>query len=93
MGKVEWGVCSEFPLLLKEWGDEVVVYHTGSANTHLLSSFAAAVLRELQKQPQTVDKLVDSLSSVGFLDSSCDFTEIENCLHQLERLFLVEQSQ
>ena len=44
------------------WGDEVMVYHHGSADTHKLSVPAIHALEHLQKEPLTVDQLFKRLA-------------------------------
>ena len=61
---VKWRTITGFELLWRVWNDEHIIYHTGSGDTHLLSSDAAKVLRSLQKDAATISDLENKLASV-----------------------------
>lgn len=49
-----WHVAPTAGLLWTTWGDECVVYHGASGDTHLLNPIAADILRRLQSSPASV---------------------------------------
>lgn len=42
-----WSVCAGTRLEWKRWGEDVIIFHENSGNTHCLNPFAAAVLKRL----------------------------------------------
>ncbi|MEX0777451.1 MAG: HPr-rel-A system PqqD family peptide chaperone [Phycisphaeraceae bacterium] len=56
-----WRTPRENQLLWRRWGDEVVVYHTGSGDTHQLSPLAVLILEDLARQPRSTDELIAHL--------------------------------
>lgn len=82
-----------YPLLWHNWGDEFVVYHTGSGNTHALDYLAANVLKLLQASPANMAELAETVSRHLDLEQDDDLYEyIERILREFERLGLVEQN-
>lgn len=83
---LKWQVIAGVELAWKIWGDEQVVYHGGSGDTHLLNPVAARLLRTLQESPSSILELSDEV--VG--DDLCE--EIEQNIRLLNRLCLIEPS-
>ena len=64
----KWVVSAASRLSWRVWGDDVMVYHHGSADTHKLSVPAIHALEHLQKEPLTVDQLIERLAdALGFI--------------------------
>jgi len=57
-----WTVSAASQLSWRVWGDDVMVYHHGSADTHKLGVPAIHALEHLQKEPLTVDQLIGRLA-------------------------------
>jgi PqqD family protein of HPr-rel-A system len=73
------------------WEDQLVVYHPGSGDTHLLNLVAGEVLESLQQSPANVVELTDRVALR--LDRQPDeplLAQIEQLLHELDELGLVE---
>ncbi|MGH8679551.1 MAG: HPr-rel-A system PqqD family peptide chaperone [Burkholderiales bacterium] len=45
-------------LLWRSWDDEFVVFNVASNQTHLLDAFSAAVLKEIEASPKTMEALI-----------------------------------
>ncbi len=86
-----WRVNAGFDLLWHSWGDEHVVYHCGSGDTHLLDAAATGLLRYLREaRVATMDDLsLPVAAALGMpADEALEYTG--NLLEELERLSLVE---
>ena len=75
-----WAVSAASRLSWRVWGDDVMVYHHGSADTHKLSVPAIRALESLQKESLTVDELIERLA--GALDVMAD-DELREYTHKL----------
>jgi PqqD family protein of HPr-rel-A system len=88
----EWHVVGAFELLWRSWGDEVIVYHTGSGDTHLLSPAAAEVLRTLQRTPTNAKELTAQVAASLKTPPDEEFElHIEDVLATLNRLGIIER--
>jgi len=52
-----WRLCGAVTLLWRSWDDEFVVFNLASNQTHLLDAFSAAVLKEIEASPKTMEAL------------------------------------
>jgi PqqD family protein of HPr-rel-A system len=79
-----WTTIQGFSLQWRSWGNEHLVFHPGSGDTHLLDSQSAQVLKEIQNRPMgnmELRQLIEKHSSV-------DQHTAQICLAQtLSRLF------
>jgi PqqD family protein of HPr-rel-A system len=85
---VKWRTVTEFGLLQRSWGDEGILYHTGSGDTHQLNPLATEVLQALQRTPTTVKDLIGQLATR--FDISRE-NELEDVLAKLERHGIIER--
>lgn len=58
-----WQLPTGCEVLMRAWGDEVVVYHSCSGDTHLVDALGAEVLNCLLQGPHTVEALLDHILS------------------------------
>lgn len=58
-----WQITSGFELYWRSWGNEYVVYHSGTGDTHLLNKLAASVLESLKQAPSDIPSLSKQLAS------------------------------
>lgn len=75
MGHVVWCICAGARLGWKQWGDDVVVFHENSGNTHLLNLFAATALKLLLGGPASAEDLARAASaalSIPYDPDLCD---------------------
>ena len=56
-------------MIFKYWGDDCVVYHPESGNTHLLSTPHAQLL-ELLREPQTREETIKQIIAASFADTN-----------------------
>lgn len=91
MTDVQWQVSGPAALVLIDWGEEVAVYHTGSGDTHLVTPFAAHLLRTLESGACGLNDLVSSLSEVSFESDMSVQDMIQRVLTELYRLNIIEQ--
>lgn len=75
-----WCLTPDADLSWHRWGDEVLVHHAASNDTHRLSAWAAALLLELVGRPR-LDR--DALAAACELDPS-DVDEAMQALAELE---------
>ena len=90
-----WQVQQDFEFLTHGFEeDELVIYHTGSGHTHLLSSLQSEAFTYLQQQPSTLQDLTCHLINVFDINADSEFyAEIEKLLLSLYRFDIVEQCQ
>lgn len=76
---------------LKDWGENVLVYHFPSGNTHLLNPTAALTLELIIKNPRTTWDLAQQLSSILELKFDQEvITHVQVILDNLDELGLIE---
>jgi PqqD family protein of HPr-rel-A system len=73
------------------WDDQLVVYHRGSGNTHLLNLLAGEVLDCLGQSPAGAAELAGRVAGRLDLQPDPDFLQrMEALLNELEELGIVE---
>lgn len=78
-------------LYLHSWGDEFVVYHSHSGDTHLLGPAAAHILLALQQAPSNSIILSKSLPPLLGVETDDEFIlKIDEILADLATLALIE---
>jgi hypothetical protein len=81
-----WTQARKFDLIVRSFGDELLVYHTGSGETHCLNGNACAVFRALAESELPL--------SAGHIKTQCLNGGTENdaqrLLEELAALHLVE---
>lgn len=73
------------------WGEEYVVYHALSGNTHLIGKAAADILIALQQHTADTQSLSRSLAAMMGVRTSAEFMlEMNRILADLSKLSLIE---
>ena len=89
-----WKVNSEFPLYWRSWGDEFVIYNSGSGDTHLLDPVAAEALQNLEQESADLSELVVRVATSLEIEPDTDFASyLEQLLSDLYKLGLIERIQ
>ena len=84
-----WRVVEGVELLCREWEGQLVLYHGGTGNTHLLDGDVAAVFKLLRRGPASVRRLAASLKG-GDGKGDCPEDRLVRILGALQRLDIVE---
>ena len=88
----EWVVDGDAALLLRQWGDECVVYNSVSGDTHLLNALGGVALASLLQAPATADGLAQRVASqLGFEVDEALLEMIGTLLGDFERIGLIRQ--
>jgi len=73
------------------WGDQYVVYNSGSANTHVLDAITAFVLHQVVERGYGTRELFRETRALLQLDDAEGFQrKLEATLRQLQELGLIE---
>lgn len=90
---IEWRVSEDFVILWEEWGDDTIIYHSGSGQTHLLNEIAVYVLQFLQRGSASFSSLLVGLDEniEGGLNAGIR-QHVRELLDRFELLGLVEVS-
>lgn len=91
-GSPRWTAGRTHSLLWHSWDeDELLVYHSGSGDTHLLNAVAAEVLRQLERSPLEASELTPHVArALGHPPNSELRSYIDQLLDYLDSLGLVE---
>lgn len=90
--QVGWFSDPAFPLSVRHWDDEYVVYHPGSGDTHLLDASRYLLLTQLGREPAPAAVIAERLAARLELPDDVEFTEkIETLLSDLYGLGLIEK--
>jgi len=86
-----WQLTAPGELRWVEWGDEWLLYHGASGDTHLLEPLAVEVLQALQRAPATAEGLVDGLALDGDEETRRHLSDyIASLCATLSRLGVIE---
>ncbi len=86
-----WRAASRAPLSWRQWGDEAVVFHPDSGDTHLLDALAAEILRRLESAPASRAALLEHLSRRPRPPVANDLEEaVTSVLQVFEEVGLIE---
>ena len=86
-----WTVPPESHLHWQSWGDEFVVYNSGSGDTHLLDPVAAEALQSLERQPVDLSELGRSVAEALEINLDDKLSAyLERLVSDFHRLGLVE---
>ncbi len=88
---IEWRVSEDFVILWEEWGEDTIIYHSGSGQTHLLNEIAVYVLQFLQHGSASFSALLAGLDGniEGGLNAGIR-QNVRELLDRFERLGLIE---
>ena len=90
----QWRVPAETDLLWRVWGEEFLVYHVQSGNTHLLNPIAAEALRCIQAQGAGTDarQLAAQVAAQLALNGAQDLTaHMSELLQAFDESGLIER--
>lgn len=89
---MRWFSDPAFPLAVRHWDDDYLVYHPGSGDTHLLDAGRYLLLAQLDREPASAAEIAGRLAAQLELPDDSDFTEqVETLLSDLYGLGLVEK--
>ena len=92
VGSTRWRAMSGYTLHWHSWGDEHIVYNTGSGDTHLFNDFAVLILRTLQDKSATLGELSQLCATSFNLDEDEELHEqLNELLVELDRLGMIER--
>jgi len=86
----KWQIVSGVELVWKVWGDEHLIYHSGSSDVHLLSPIVAKIVRDLQNAPIELTDLAKSYPFDGDSAGELPSQNIKEIIRQLYKLCLIE---
>ena len=88
-----WRVPADSPLDWTQCGDEHIVFHRASGETHYLNDLTALALRMLEEKPSDTRELSIQLAGFLCISASEDFHQQIDCLlSRLDQLGIVERS-
>ncbi|MGD2064114.1 MAG: HPr-rel-A system PqqD family peptide chaperone [Nitrospirota bacterium] len=86
-----WQLTAPAEMRWVQWGDEWVLYHGASGDTHLLDGLAVEVLRSLEHAPATAEGLVAGLAQDGDEETRRQLSAyIDSLVSTLARLGVIE---
>jgi len=90
-GGLHWQLTTPGEFRWVQWGNEWVMYHGASGDTHLLDSLAVEVLKELQRAPSTTAGLVEGFIQDGDAESRRQLSDyIDSLFTTLARFGVIE---
>lgn len=88
---VTWRRLTQFPLHILSFGEDAVVYHSGSGNTHQLDELSLVILEALTDEPCDLASLSARVASLTGLDDGPDLRiAIELRLSELAKHAMVK---
>jgi len=86
-----WQLTAPGELRWVQWGDEWLLYHGASGDTHLLEPLAAEVLQALKRAPSTAAGLIEDLARDGDAETRRRLSDyIDSLCATLARLGVIE---
>jgi PqqD family protein of HPr-rel-A system len=85
---VSWTISGNPLLRCRQWGDEYVVYHEQSGDTHLLDQAGISILNYLTANTADIDAIFAHIAQTAGMEVDVD--ELEEMLGNLTRLGLVQ---
>jgi len=86
-----WQQLNGVDFLQRRWEGELVVYNTGSGDTHLLETLSAEIFIHLQEQPAGLPQIVEHIADTFLYEVDEELkTHISDMLVQLQKLRLIE---
>lgn len=86
-----WRLCEAATLLWRSWDDEFVVFNIAANQTHLLDAFSAAVLKELEVSPKTLQALTSHFAAALGTDGGQVSQRLEDAGARFAELGLIER--
>lgn len=87
-----WTISHLGTFTWQSWDDdEIVVYHSASGATHVLTPPAAAVIQELEQSDLRQEEIVERVAKTLDCDSDEHFTDqVRQLLEEFDQLGLIE---
>jgi len=85
-----WRIVSGIELKWKTWGDDQLVYHSGSGDVHLLNPLVVELLRALQIGPLSFVEMKNKFSVQGDKPDQIQGVHLDEIIRQLKKLDLIE---
>ena len=86
-----WRLCEVVTLLWLSWDDEFVVFNIAANQTHLLDAFSAAVLKQLEASPKTLEALTGHFAAELGADPEKVSRRLEEACARFAELGLIER--
>lgn len=89
-----WRLAEQVEILAREWDGQLVLYHGGTGDTHLLDEYAALIYRVLSRGPADRDSLLAAMApdSKEALPAAEQLSRLTRTLEALQRLNILEPS-
>ena len=88
---VLWRAVPDVKLHWTQWGDEYVVYNTGSGDTHVLDPVSALLVQQITESSGSTAELCRRVAILLTLEATGEFQEsLEQTLRRLDALGLIE---
>ena len=89
--RVLWRAVPDIKLHWIQWGDEYVVYNTGSGDTHVLDAVSALLVHQIKERSCTTAELTSGLETLLKIDVTSEVKQsLEDTLRHLDTLGLIE---
>ena len=88
--RAAWRLRRDADLHWRQWGDQHVVFHPASGDTHLLNDVTAELLRRLDEGPADLDALLQVASRDSAPVADDLSARIERLLEWFDDLGLIE---
>ncbi len=86
-----WFSLAAFPLLIRHFGEECLVFHAGAADTFVLDAFAGLLLAQLSVEPRSSHELSVALAhELDLLVDAHLLEQVTSLLSDLYGLGLIE---
>jgi len=90
---IRWAVPEGNGLAWRKWGDEFLVYHNASGQTHHLNFLAGEALRSLEAEAADVGELIRRLANqFEIAEDSPPLQMIDRLIRELDELGLIAPS-
>ncbi len=87
----KWFVPDRDVLLIKQWGDNAIVYHSKSGETHQLNDIGTAALLKIQQQPVSIEALANHINNYYEVENPGELTiRLQRLIKEFEMLGLIE---
>ncbi len=87
----KWYVPEKNTLLIKQWGDSAIVFHSRSGETHQLNDIGIAALWKIQQHPVSLNALAHHLTSHYDVENPGELSiRLQRLVKEFEMLGLIE---
>lgn len=84
-------VCDSSSLIIEEWEEVAVLYHSLSGQTHQLNDFAIEALKLIQENPATISSLAERIAAIFEVEDNAELrSQIEELVREFDNLALIE---